>query len=364
MLGEAGGEKSLTAAGERLGSASAALGGLCQLNCRRAAPPAGGPAGTTTIQVPHSDWPLLGSAEAVLSRPAAHGGGGWRLLARRWQVPRVCRRRRRRQTPGRLLVPQLCFPALLSWLNSHQQMSSSPAAPVTSHDCPHDPPRLVATKPLPPAGSEPHPPSSRRRRAAATPAICVACHHTAAPPAAAERQQQPLLLHQTITNMVASGAAPKIKLVGHANFVRANPKSDKFEVRKFHHIEFWCADATNTFKRCGVGRRHGAAGVKRASGSSEQRRRRRSARTAGVLLPQVPARPGHDADRQERPQHRQQQVRELLPAQQRAAVFVHRPLLAQGVRRGRQQQRAAAGLRPGRRVRVPHEPRPRRARSG
>eukprot|EP00775_Hariotina_reticulata_P005049 gene5049-5290_t len=41
----------------------------------------------------------------------------------------------------------------------------------------------------------------------------------------------------------------KVKLVGHANFVRHNPRSDKFAVQKFHHIEFWCADATNTFKR-------------------------------------------------------------------------------------------------------------------
>jgi len=41
----------------------------------------------------------------------------------------------------------------------------------------------------------------------------------------------------------------KVKLVGHSNFVRDNPRSDKFAVQKFHHVEFWCADATNTFKR-------------------------------------------------------------------------------------------------------------------
>ncbi|GLI70471.1 hypothetical protein VaNZ11_015381 [Volvox africanus] len=40
-----------------------------------------------------------------------------------------------------------------------------------------------------------------------------------------------------------------VKLVGYNNFVRHNPRSDKFAVHKFHHIEFWCADATNTFKR-------------------------------------------------------------------------------------------------------------------
>ncbi|GLC38696.1 hypothetical protein PLESTB_000591400 [Pleodorina starrii] len=40
-----------------------------------------------------------------------------------------------------------------------------------------------------------------------------------------------------------------VKLVGYNNFVRHNPRSDKFAVHKFHHVEFWCADATNTFKR-------------------------------------------------------------------------------------------------------------------
>lgn len=50
--------------------------------------------------------------------------------------------------------------------------------------------------------------------------------------------------------MGAGGAqGPKVELVGYANFVRNNPRSDKFPVHKFHHIEFWCADATNTFKR-------------------------------------------------------------------------------------------------------------------
>ena len=41
----------------------------------------------------------------------------------------------------------------------------------------------------------------------------------------------------------------KRKLVGHANFVRNNPLSDKFEVNKFHSVEFWCGDATNTARR-------------------------------------------------------------------------------------------------------------------
>ncbi|EXB30302.1 4-hydroxyphenylpyruvate dioxygenase [Morus notabilis] len=39
------------------------------------------------------------------------------------------------------------------------------------------------------------------------------------------------------------------KLVGFSNFVRTNPKSDRFGVRRFHHVEFWCGDATNTARR-------------------------------------------------------------------------------------------------------------------
>jgi 4-hydroxyphenylpyruvate dioxygenase len=39
------------------------------------------------------------------------------------------------------------------------------------------------------------------------------------------------------------------KLVGFNNFVRTNPKSDRFNVKRFHHAEFWCTDATNTALR-------------------------------------------------------------------------------------------------------------------
>ncbi|RLN73178.1 hypothetical protein BBJ28_00004426 [Nothophytophthora sp. Chile5] len=41
----------------------------------------------------------------------------------------------------------------------------------------------------------------------------------------------------------------KLKLVGYQNFVRHNPKSDRFDVHKFHHVEFYCGDATNVSKR-------------------------------------------------------------------------------------------------------------------
>jgi 4-hydroxyphenylpyruvate dioxygenase len=38
-------------------------------------------------------------------------------------------------------------------------------------------------------------------------------------------------------------------LVGHKAFVRHNPLSDRFPVISFHHVEFWCGDATCTSRR-------------------------------------------------------------------------------------------------------------------
>jgi len=31
-----------------------------------------------------------------------------------------------------------------------------------------------------------------------------------------------------------------MKLVGHKNFKRVNPFSDRFHVHRFHHLEYWC----------------------------------------------------------------------------------------------------------------------------
>ncbi|KAL6137169.1 hypothetical protein ACLB2K_062464 [Fragaria x ananassa] len=47
--------------------------------------------------------------------------------------------------------------------------------------------------------------------------------------------------HQTETT--------QFNLVGFSNFVRSNPRSDRFAVHRFHHIEFWCTDATNAALR-------------------------------------------------------------------------------------------------------------------
>lgn len=48
-------------------------------------------------------------------------------------------------------------------------------------------------------------------------------------------------------------AVPEFNLVGYKNFVRHNPKSDRFAAKKFHHVEFWCMDATNTARRFSLG---------------------------------------------------------------------------------------------------------------
>ncbi|WCJ22364.1 4-hydroxyphenylpyruvate dioxygenase [Euphorbia peplus] len=40
-----------------------------------------------------------------------------------------------------------------------------------------------------------------------------------------------------------------LNMIGFSNFVRINPQSDRFTVKRFHHVEFWCSDATNTARR-------------------------------------------------------------------------------------------------------------------
>jgi 4-hydroxyphenylpyruvate dioxygenase len=48
--------------------------------------------------------------------------------------------------------------------------------------------------------------------------------------------------------MTGSNAGER-KLVGFANFKRSNPRSDKFDIQRFHHIEFFTLDATSLCKR-------------------------------------------------------------------------------------------------------------------
>ena len=51
------------------------------------------------------------------------------------------------------------------------------------------------------------------------------------------------------TTTEKAGVDDVFKLVGFSKFVRTNPKSDRFGVKRFHHVEFWCGDATNTAGR-------------------------------------------------------------------------------------------------------------------
>ncbi|KAF0708855.1 hypothetical protein As57867_006173, partial [Aphanomyces stellatus] len=61
-----------------------------------------------------------------------------------------------------------------------------------------------------------------------------------------------------------SPSSKKVKLVGYENFVRNNPKTDRFSMHKFHHMEFYCQDATNVSKRFGW-----AAGLKLVAKSDQ-----------------------------------------------------------------------------------------------
>lgn len=47
-------------------------------------------------------------------------------------------------------------------------------------------------------------------------------------------------------------AEPEFKLVGFGNFKRHNPRSDRFDVGRYDHLEFWCNDATNVARRFAV----------------------------------------------------------------------------------------------------------------
>ncbi|MQL97321.1 hypothetical protein Taro_030010 [Colocasia esculenta] len=50
-----------------------------------------------------------------------------------------------------------------------------------------------------------------------------------------------------------TGKESEFRLVGYSKFVRTNPRGDRFPVKGFHHVEFWCADATNTSRRFSFG---------------------------------------------------------------------------------------------------------------
>lgn len=56
-----------------------------------------------------------------------------------------------------------------------------------------------------------------------------------------KEQNKKKKMEQSISNINGQSCFP--------NFIRANPKSDFFSIKGFHHAEFWCGDATNVANR-------------------------------------------------------------------------------------------------------------------
>lgn len=50
----------------------------------------------------------------------------------------------------------------------------------------------------------------------------------------------------------SAGNGAQRTLTGYKGFTRSNPMSDRFNVKKFDHVEFWCGDAVNTSRRYGA----------------------------------------------------------------------------------------------------------------
>jgi hypothetical protein len=53
----------------------------------------------------------------------------------------------------------------------------------------------------------------------------------------------------TLSTHAGNMISAERKLVGFDNFKRSNPRSDKFEMHCFHHVEFYCSDSTNVSRR-------------------------------------------------------------------------------------------------------------------
>ena len=53
--------------------------------------------------------------------------------------------------------------------------------------------------------------------------------------------------HKITLNSLTGSNSPDMR--EKLSFIRNNPLSDKFSCRGFHHVEFYCGDATTTFKR-------------------------------------------------------------------------------------------------------------------
>ena len=57
------------------------------------------------------------------------------------------------------------------------------------------------------------------------------------------------VLYSQTTSSTSSASDSSDILKGYEDFVRTNPMSDKFDVKCFHHVEFYCGDALNTCNR-------------------------------------------------------------------------------------------------------------------
>jgi 4-hydroxyphenylpyruvate dioxygenase len=62
----------------------------------------------------------------------------------------------------------------------------------------------------------------------------------------------PRATHRARTlSMMNAGASSSLQ--GFSNFVRSNPMTDKISALRFHHVEYYCGDATTTYKRFMLG---------------------------------------------------------------------------------------------------------------
>ena len=60
-------------------------------------------------------------------------------------------------------------------------------------------------------------------------------------------------MRESMLQGVTTTTETATNLQGFESFLRSNPKSDKISANTFHHVEFYCGDATTTYKRFVMG---------------------------------------------------------------------------------------------------------------
>ena len=63
----------------------------------------------------------------------------------------------------------------------------------------------------------------------------------------------PQNMRESMIQRVTSSSETASSLQGFESFLRTNPYSDKISATTFHHVEFYCGDATTTYKRFVMG---------------------------------------------------------------------------------------------------------------